>query len=78
MIKPISMVEQLETPGPFSVGDVVRIRSGSPRMTVCKVFKSEAEILWIGAGGEYWEASLPIACLDKAENVEWEGDDGKH
>ncbi len=52
---------------PLCIGEVVRLRSGGPRMTVTHLRDGTADVAWFDPAGhaEPVEVSLPVACLDR-------------
>jgi uncharacterized protein YodC (DUF2158 family) len=46
----------------MSQGNVVRLNSGGPEMTVINVVKSDAIVEWHD-GTKYVRSSFPVACL---------------
>lgn len=51
----------------IDVGSVVRLRSGSPDLTVNHVFDDVAEVIWF-RGGRIVREQLPISCLTLGES----------
>jgi uncharacterized protein YodC (DUF2158 family) len=47
-------------------GDVVILKSGGHPITVAEVNKDDVECLWMGAEGELYRETLPLAVLELA------------
>lgn len=57
------------TPAPqprFSAGDVVRLKSGGPRMTVTDTSEGDALCSYFNADDDHSHASVPFAALEHA------------
>ena len=53
---------------PFVVGDVVNLKSGSPRLTVSSVTETQVCVVWISYGpAEFFSAVLPWQALKKSD-----------
>jgi uncharacterized protein YodC (DUF2158 family) len=50
----------------FKPGDVVKLKSGGPRMTVCKVDGATADCVYFGGLPEPYRPSLPFVTLELA------------
>ena len=48
-------------------GDVVILKSGGQPVTVAEVNEDSVECLWMGAEGELFRETLPLAVLERAE-----------
>ena len=48
-------------------GDVVMLKSGGHPMTVAAIKGDAAECLWMGAEGDLFRETLPLAVLESAE-----------
>ncbi len=48
-------------------GDIVRLKSGGPQMTVSYFEGHNVECVWFGADGDFKRASFPAAALEKKE-----------
>ncbi|MGB8397757.1 YodC family protein [Bradyrhizobium sp.] len=48
-------------------GDVVILKSGGHPVTVAEVHENTVECLWMGADGDLFRETLPIAVLEPAE-----------
>ena len=56
-------------------GDVVILKSGGHLITVAEVNKDDVECLWMGAEGELYRETLPLAVLELAEDPDDAEDD---
>jgi len=52
----------------IKVGDVVELKSGSPRMTVGKIVGDQCTVLWFGESNEPSQSECPIAVLVKRDD----------
>jgi hypothetical protein len=59
------------------IGDVVKLNSGSPNLTVLRIFESQvcdsegfkADVAWVGKSGEEEVATFPVVCLRKIRKL---------
>ena len=49
----------------INAGDVVRLKSGGPAMTVESVKETKVAVVWIDKAGAAQRALLVAACVDK-------------
>lgn len=47
----------------FSVGDVVRLNSGSPNLQVAFINDGELTVVWLDEDGKVNRCTLPAACF---------------
>jgi uncharacterized protein YodC (DUF2158 family) len=59
----------------LKAGDVVMLKSGGHPLTVAEVKKDEVLCLWMGAEGDLFRETLPLAVLVQVEEDEDEEDD---
>jgi uncharacterized protein YodC (DUF2158 family) len=62
---PSNTAAQSQTSPSFQPGDLVRLRSGGPAMTVDSIKGNQADCFWTGADGEPNAESFPIGVLQK-------------
>jgi uncharacterized protein YodC (DUF2158 family) len=60
----------------LKTGDVVMLKSGGQPLTVAEVKGDDILCLWMGAEGDLFRETLPLAALDRLE-VEDEDEDDK-
>ena len=48
-------------------GDVVMLKSGGQALTVAEVGDDAVECLWMGADGDLFRETLPLAVLERAD-----------
>jgi len=52
-------------------GDIVYLRSGSPALTVKRVYGDMAEVTWLRAGDLFSTAEFPQVCLSETNHSSW-------
>jgi uncharacterized protein YodC (DUF2158 family) len=62
---PSNTAAQSQTSPSFRPGDLVRLRSGGPAMTVDSIKGNQADCFWTGTDGEPNAESFPIEVLQK-------------
>jgi uncharacterized protein YodC (DUF2158 family) len=62
----------------LKAGDVVMLKSGGHPLTVAEVTKGEVLCLWMGAEGDLFRETLPLAVLVQVEEDDEEEDDEDH
>jgi uncharacterized protein YodC (DUF2158 family) len=64
---PVSSSEAMPSPAPasFQRGDLVRLRSGGPAMTVDSIRGRQVDCFWTGENGQPNAESFPIDVLQK-------------
>ena len=59
-------------------GDVVMLRSGGQALTVAEVGDDAVECLWMGADGDLFRETLPLAVLERADLDPLDEEDLEH
>jgi uncharacterized protein YodC (DUF2158 family) len=59
----------------LKAGDVVMLKSGGQPLTVADVKGDEAICLWMGAEGDLFRESLPLAVLEQLEELDEDDED---
>ena len=49
----------------LEIGDVVELKGGGPRMTVCKTVGNLISVCWILGDASIARADFPVACLKR-------------
>ena len=62
---PSNTAMQNQTATSFQRGDLVRLRSGGPAMTIDSIKGDQADCFWTGADGEPNAESFPLDVLQK-------------
>ena len=56
-------------------GDVVTLKSGGHPLTVVEVKEDEVACLWMGGEGDLFRETLPLAVLERADDLSEDEDD---
>jgi uncharacterized protein YodC (DUF2158 family) len=59
----------------LKTGDVVMLKSGGQPLTVAEVKGDDILCLWMGAEGDLFRETLPLAALDRLEVEDEDEDD---
>jgi uncharacterized protein YodC (DUF2158 family) len=59
-------------------GDVVMLKSGGQPLTVAEVGDDAVECLWMGADGDLFRETLPLAVLERADIDPLDEEDLEH
>jgi uncharacterized protein YodC (DUF2158 family) len=57
-------------------GDVVTLKSGGQLLTVAEVHEDTVACLWMGNEGDLFRETLPLAVLERAEELDDDEDEG--
>ena len=52
-------------------GDIVYLKSGSPALTVTRVYGDMAEVTWLRAGNLFGYGEFPLVCLSATNHSSW-------
>ena len=52
-------------------GDIVDLKSGSPALTVTRVYGDIAEVVWLRAGDQVGSGEFPQVCLSETNHSSW-------
>jgi len=70
------MIESAPVPFPLEPGDVVKLKSGGPAMTVVAVKDDGVHCLWYAdMADEVKTAVIPAFCLELADDIDDDDDD---
>lgn len=52
-------------------GDIVYLKSGSPALTITRVYGDMAEVTWMRTGELLSSGEFPLACLSETNHSSW-------
>lgn len=59
----------------LKAGDIVMLKSGGQPLTVANVKGDDVNCLWMGAEGDLFRETLPLAVLERLEEVDEDDDE---